>query len=118
MCLKGYKAGNDRQLRTTTFDDDEAKVDQLEMWTDSLDSKLPTLTNFILSSGGSSGFLHLSRTVCRRSERSVEKVFSQGLCDPSVPRYLNRLGDYLFVAARHAAYHVVSLDTIYSFLLE
>ncbi len=43
--------------------------------------------------------LHLSRTVCRRAERSIVALGSGG-ADALVLAYVNRLSDLLFVAAR------------------
>lgn len=76
-------------------------VDRLERAIDRLDAGLPRLTRFILPGGPSAGAaLHLSRAVCRRAER-----YCAGLGRPfrSAVVYLNRLGDFLFVLARHAS---------------
>ena len=79
-------------------------VATLEGWLDALDAQLPPLTAFILPSGGrASASLHAARSVCRRAERSVWPLtVGRHDCEPSVAVFLNRLSDYLFVAARTA----------------
>ena len=77
---------------------DAERIGALERAIDAMESELPPLTGFILP-GGSLGAsqLHVARTVCRRAERCVV-----GLQDDATVTYLNRLSDYLFVAARFA----------------
>ncbi|KAK3818352.1 MAG: Adenosylcobalamin biosynthesis, ATP:cob(I)alamin adenosyltransferase-like protein [Benniella sp.] len=100
------------QLRKTAFD--EGHVEKLEGWIDRLDSQLPPLRNFILPSGGESSiFLHQSRSICRRAERTVIPVVEAGDADGTVLKYLNRLSDYLFAAARSAAKHEGLEENIY-----
>ncbi|EOD07229.1 Cob(I)alamin adenosyltransferase, partial [Emiliania huxleyi CCMP1516] len=68
---------------------------------DTMDAQLPPLTVFILPGGGApAAALHLSRAVCRRSERCVVPLVEAGDCPAEVGVYLNRLSDYFFVAAR------------------
>jgi len=82
----------------------EAEVDRLEGNIDALNEELPPLTEFVLPGGSCSGaFLHQARTVCRRAERLTLALQPE---QPDVTdgplRYLNRLSDLLFVAARWA----------------
>ncbi|KAI9521501.1 hypothetical protein NQZ68_003654 [Dissostichus eleginoides] len=89
-------------------------ISDLETWIDTFTEELPPLTNFILPSGGKgSAALHLARTVCRRAERSVAPIVRSGEADPDVAKFLNRLSDYLFTAARYAAMKEGSVETIY-----
>lgn len=86
------------QLRRVAFDAVHTEV--LEVMIDVLDNELPPLRNFILPGGGPmSSQLHLARTICRRAERHVLETKAE----ENVRIYLNRLSDYLFVAARYAA---------------
>lgn len=77
----------------------EAHVKELEEQIDKWDETLPSLTQFILPSGHtSSSALQVARTIVRRAERiavGIDQV------NPLVLSYLNRLSDYLFVAARY-----------------
>jgi cob(I)alamin adenosyltransferase len=78
-----------------------AQVERLECAIDALNEHLPPLTSFILP-GGSAGAttLHVARAVARRAERSV--VAMGAAANPQALAYVNRLSDYLFVAARAA----------------
>jgi len=76
-------------------------IDELERQIDEWDKELEMLHNFILPSGHSaSSALHTARTVARRAERTTVAL-GEELGNPLVASYLNRLSDYLFVAARY-----------------
>ena len=78
-------------------------IDFLEKGMDILSTDLPPLTRFILPGGSTlAAELHLGRTVCRRAERLIITLSSQGEIDPLIIKYVNRLSDFLFVAARWA----------------
>jgi len=82
----------------------DSQVARLEGEIDSLNERLPTLTSFILPGGTpAAAALHLARTVCRRAEREAVRLVEAGepVSGPAM-RYLNRLSDFLFVAARWA----------------
>ena len=83
----------------------EPHIALLERAIDSLEAGLPPLRNFILPSGSRGGsLLHVARSVCRRASRRVVTLANAPDTEISLSiiRYLNRLGDYLFVAARCA----------------
>lgn len=78
-----------------------ARIEALEQGIDDMERHLPPLTNFILPGGSlPAAQLHVARTVCRRAERVVVTLGDKA---PKITiAYLNRLSDYLFVAARFA----------------
>lgn len=74
----------------------------LEKQIDRMDEELPELKNFILPGGSRAGAtLHVARTVCRRAERAVVRCSDTEPIPEETIRYLNRLSDFLFVAARY-----------------
>ncbi len=82
----------------------DGQVERLEREIDELNGVLPPLTSFILPGGTpAAAALHLARTVCRRAEREAVRLAESGeaVGGPAM-RYLNRLSDLLFVAARYA----------------
>ena len=83
----------------------DAQVERLESEIDTLNRKLQPLRSFVLPGGTqAASFLHLARTISRRAERLMVALAAR----PSEPvggsalRYINRLSDFLFVAARYA----------------
>jgi cob(I)alamin adenosyltransferase len=78
------------------------QVTRLEREIDAMDDRLPPLENFILP-GGTPGAaaLHVARTVCRRAERWVVALVGEENLNASTLQYVNRLSDWLFVAARY-----------------
>lgn len=76
-------------------------IERLEREIDEMESALAPLVNFILPGGKSAGAtLHLARTIIRRSERECVELAKTDSIRDEVICYLNRLSDYLFVAAR------------------
>jgi cob(I)alamin adenosyltransferase len=76
------------------------KVKYLETSIERFSSELPPLKNFVLPGGHkASAFLHLARSVCRRSERSIVKLARRQKVKDSHLVYLNRLSSLLFVMA-------------------
>jgi cob(I)alamin adenosyltransferase len=100
LCMpsEGGKGPGGAKLTVT-----DAQVIWLESEIDRLNAELAPLKSFILPGGSpSAAYLHLARTVCRRAERIMvaladkpgESVTAAAL------KYVNRLSDFLFVAAR------------------
>jgi cob(I)alamin adenosyltransferase len=83
----------------------EAQVERLETEIDTLNRELEPLRSFVLPGGSpAASFLHLARTVSRRAERLMVALATrpnETVSDAAL-RYINRLSDLLFVAARYA----------------
>jgi cob(I)alamin adenosyltransferase len=76
-------------------------IEYLEQSIDRLDSTLPPLSQFILPAGSlTAAELHVARTVCRRAERRVVQLAKKCDIGTTPVVYINRLSDFLFVAAR------------------
>ena len=89
----------------------EEAVSRLESEIDRLELDLPPLKQFILPGGAPAGAaLHLARTVCRRAERALCTLSSDEY-PPIIERYINRLSDYLFTAARWTNHHLKQIET-------
>jgi cob(I)alamin adenosyltransferase len=74
---------------------------EIEGWIDRLDEVLEPLKTFILPGGvHAAATLHVARTVCRRAEREIVALAETEDVGECVVPYVNRLSDYLFVAAR------------------
>jgi len=82
-----------------------SQVKALEDAIDSLNARLHPLRSFVLPGGTpAAAALHQARAVCRRAERAVvalARIDGEEVGEP-VLAYVNRLSDYLFVAARAA----------------
>jgi cob(I)alamin adenosyltransferase len=89
---------------TSRFPGVEAeRIEALERAIDAMDNDLTPLKTFILPGGiPGAAHLHVARTVCRRAERLVVALEDSSPATISTIAYLNRLSDYLFVAARFA----------------
>ena len=79
----------------------EGSSERLEGWIDALEQELEPLTQFILPGGApAAAQLQLARTVCRRAERRAVTLAASEEVAGELLVYLNRLSDFLFVAAR------------------
>ena len=83
-------------LRVTT-----EQIERLEHEIDAMNALLSPLTSFVLP-GGAAGAaqLHLARAIVRRAERSAVAASADNPLNPKALTYINRLSDWLFVAAR------------------
>jgi cob(I)alamin adenosyltransferase len=90
----------------------EDRIGALERAIDRMESELAPLKNFVLPGGSSeAAATHVARTVCRRAERMVVALGEPGDDTSRATRYLNRLSDFLFVAARYAN-HAKGVDDV------
>ena len=81
-----------------------SQVERLEQEIDWMNDSQKPLDSFILPGGSPlSAHLHVARTVCRRAEREAVRLMETGqTVNVEAVKYLNRLSDHLFVAARRA----------------
>jgi cob(I)alamin adenosyltransferase len=101
LCLpdKGKGPGGAR------LDVTDAQVEWLERQIDRLNGELAPLRSFILPGGSAAAaYLHLARTVCRRAERQMVELKDRPgeSVTAAAIKYVNRLSDFFFVAARFA----------------
>ena len=81
----------------------DAQVERLERGIDAMTAILEPLRSFVLPGGSAlAAHLHLGRTVARRAERLAVALAAEEPVNGAAIRYLNRLSDWLFVAARMA----------------
>jgi cob(I)alamin adenosyltransferase len=83
----------------------DAQVTWLESEINRLNAGIAPLRSFILPGGSVvAAYLHLARTICRRAERLIAELQDRPdeSVTPEVLKYVNRLSDFLFVAARYA----------------
>ena len=101
LCTPGKGKGPGGARLTVT----ENQVTWLETEIDRLNAELSPLTSFVLPGGSAAAaYLHLARTLARRAERLIAELQDQPdeSVTPELLKYVNRLSDFLFVAARAA----------------
>ena len=95
-----FDIGAEMAMPSATIIDD-SRVEALEAALDAVNADLPPLREFILPGGGAgAGAAHVARAVCRRAERALVALARDEPVNEASRRYVNRLSDYLFVAAR------------------
>ena len=98
-----------RQARVTGRD-----VARLEEEMDKMNEGLPELRSFVLPGGCRlNAELHVCRTVCRRAERRLVTLARAEEVPPEAVKYLNRLGDALFVWRSWASAETRSPETLW-----
>jgi cob(I)alamin adenosyltransferase len=99
LCVPHSAKGATEPLRIV-----QSQVDRLERKIDELNAELEPLRSFVLPGGSpAAAALHLARTVTRRAERllvALADAPGEEVGGPSL-KYVNRLSDFLFVAARY-----------------
>jgi cob(I)alamin adenosyltransferase len=91
-----------------------AMTERLESWIDIYEAQTPPITRFILPGGSEpASLLHVCRTVCRRAERRIVALSAEQDCPDEVLKYINRLSDFFFTAARAANARLGLLDVEY-----
>jgi cob(I)alamin adenosyltransferase len=94
-----YPAGNQNHYKTPRTEENMASA--LEDTIDKFETELEPITFFILPGGSiEASLLHITRTIARRAEIAVTLLSKDQIINPIVLVYLNRLSDFLFVAAR------------------
>lgn len=94
-----YPAGDQNQYKTPRADENMASA--LEVAIDKFETELESITFFILPGGSiEASLFHVTRTIARRAESAVTLLSKDQIINPIVLVYLNRLSDFLFVAAR------------------
>ena len=89
LCMPGYEIIKAQQ------------VSRLEAEAEGFNADLPMLKEFILPGGTRAAALaHLSRTICRRAERSMVRLHAAEPLSEAARRYINRLSDLLFILGR------------------
>ncbi len=83
----------------------EDRLVYIENQIDKIAKELPTLKEFILPGGSECvSRLHISRTSCRKAERSLVSMYDDTELNDLHAQYMNRLSDYLFLLARFVKY--------------
>jgi cob(I)alamin adenosyltransferase len=74
---------------------------QLESIIDRFEKELKPITFFILPGGSiEASYLHITRSIARRTETAVAMLSNHQAINPAILIYLNRLSDFMFIAAR------------------
>lgn len=90
------------------------EVSALETHIDHYNRSLPPLKEFVLPGGGRAAALcQLARSVCRRTERSLNILNAEHAINPESLSFINRLSDLLFVLARFLVRRTGNQETMW-----
>lgn len=88
---------------------------ELEEWINEYSKQLPPVELYIIPGGGiASASLHVARSLCRRTERTVVPLVRDNMLDKEVQVYLNRLADFLLTLSRIASKLDNRAESIYT----
>jgi cob(I)alamin adenosyltransferase len=94
-------------------------ITALEASMDAMNRSLKPLKSFVLPGGcAANAWLHHCRAACRRAERRVVTLAAKETVPPAAIRYLNRLSDWFFVAARFASAKAKAPEPLWEFPLK
>lgn len=101
MCTPDMEKDAEKEYPPLRMSADQ--VSRLESEIDGMNEVLEPLRSFILPGGSAlAAHLHICRTVARRAERLSVELATMEAVNPDAVKYLNRLSDWFFVAARIA----------------
>lgn len=102
FAIESHLASETREASSYLPEITASVIKEMENEIDRMEQSLPELKNFILPGGHPAvSYCHVSRTICRRAERTVIKLAETTEVKSVIIQYLNRLSDYFFVLARY-----------------
>lgn len=101
FCMGSHLACENETMASSLPGLSASDIEALEADMDQWESELPPLKNFILPGGTAlASHTHVGRAVCRRAERTILKLREMTSAESDHIVFLNRLSDWLFLAAR------------------
>jgi cob(I)alamin adenosyltransferase len=92
----------------------DAHLEEIDRRLEALREPLPPLRDFVLPGGTrAAAACHLARAICRRAERSLVALGRVESVSALSIKYLNRLSDLLFLAARTINARAAAPETIW-----
>ncbi len=110
--IPDLKTIQDELFEAGTLGSMTKSLNRLEESLNKLEATLPPVDKFILPGGHPlAAQAHVARSICRKTERSLMKVENLA---PGLLPYINRLSDYLFLAARHINLETESKEVLWN----